>query len=143
MNNPEIILNLWYVHDEMGIIYSLRARAYVGIGSDQEKLAFLRKFSSVDYLIAKPFPIPQCFQVQILPKLPVKNVPVTHVNVLQSLDSNIVIFEDAIKQLESDLPAQSNLSISKTPLVCITPLLGEENGKIKVHFTNSRRLEDF
>ncbi len=28
MDNPEIILNLWFVYDKMGIIYSLLARAY-------------------------------------------------------------------------------------------------------------------
>lgn len=29
-NHPEIILNLWYVKVELGCIYSLRARAYLG-----------------------------------------------------------------------------------------------------------------
>lgn len=30
LDNPEIILNLWYVVDDMGVIYSLRGRTYIG-----------------------------------------------------------------------------------------------------------------
>lgn len=61
MTSPEIILNLWFVQDEDGIIYSLRARAYVGQGSDDQKLDFLRSCATVDYLIARVFPIPSAF----------------------------------------------------------------------------------
>ena len=63
MNQPEIILNLWYVCDEWGFIYSLRARAYIGMGSDEEKLAMLQKFAQVDYLIARIFTIPAKFRI--------------------------------------------------------------------------------
>ncbi len=38
MGTREVILNLWYVRDEEGIIYSLRAKAYVADGSDEEKI---------------------------------------------------------------------------------------------------------
>lgn len=43
MDQPEIILNLWYVHHDMGYIYSLRVRCYIGVGNDQEKLRFLQQ----------------------------------------------------------------------------------------------------
>ena len=36
MNQPEICLNLWYVRDEEGFIYSLRAQAYFLEGSDDD-----------------------------------------------------------------------------------------------------------
>lgn len=65
-SEPEIILNLWYVHDEAGIIYSLRARAYVGFGSDKEKLALLQSHALVDYLIATPFPVPGRFHTTVI-----------------------------------------------------------------------------
>lgn len=39
MDNREIILNIWYVTDEEGIIYSLRAKAYISEGTDEEKIA--------------------------------------------------------------------------------------------------------
>jgi hypothetical protein len=65
MENAEIILNLWYIHDDTGIIYSLRARAYVGTGTDDEKLTMLDRLANVDYLIARPFPIPERFHIEI------------------------------------------------------------------------------
>ena len=34
MENPEIIFNLWFVYDDLGAIYSLRGRAYVGTGDE-------------------------------------------------------------------------------------------------------------
>ena len=55
---PEIILNLWYVYDDLGFIYHLRARCYVRSGSDEEKLEFLRRCAETDYMIAQVFPIP-------------------------------------------------------------------------------------
>ncbi len=69
MSDPEIILNLWYVVDDLGYIYSLRARAYLGSGSDDEKLAMLQKYAKTDYLIAKAFPIPKQFHINGQPIL--------------------------------------------------------------------------
>ena len=66
LNEPEIILKLWYIGDEMGMIYSLRARAYVGTGSDGEKLAFLCSRAALDYLVAQPFPIPDRFHITLV-----------------------------------------------------------------------------
>ena len=66
MADNEIILNLWYVHDNNGFIYSLRARCYVGSGADDEKLTLLRRFAQTDYLIAQPFPIPERFHTTIV-----------------------------------------------------------------------------
>jgi hypothetical protein len=61
MNTAEIMFNLWYVHGGDGLIYSLRARAYIRTGSEEEDLAFLQQLASTDYLIAKPFSIPKAF----------------------------------------------------------------------------------
>jgi hypothetical protein len=66
MDNPEIIVNLWFVHDDLGAIYSLRGRAFVGTGTDEEKLALLERLSWIDYLIAQPFPIPQQFHTHFV-----------------------------------------------------------------------------
>ena len=59
LSSPEIIMNLWYVIDDLGVIYSLRARCYVHSGSDEEKLAFLRSCAETDFLIAQSFPVPE------------------------------------------------------------------------------------
>lgn len=66
LNNPEIILSLWYIGDELGMIHSLRARAYIGTGSDEEKLAFLRSRAPIDYLVARPFPIAERFHTTLV-----------------------------------------------------------------------------
>ena len=116
MDNPEIILNLWYVCDDQGVIYSLRARAYVGTGSDQEKSALLQKFAAVDYLIARIFPIP--------PKLHIQGQPVYHKAALDLMDSSIDLFAEAIQAIQRDLPSQTPLDIPSKPLICVTPSSG-------------------
>lgn len=65
MGSQEIILNLWYVIDDEGLIYSLRARCYVHSGTDDEKLAFLQSVAETDYLVAQTFEIPERFHTTI------------------------------------------------------------------------------
>ncbi len=122
MDNSEIILNLWYVCDEWGFIYSLRARTYIGTGSFAEKLSFLQKYAAVDYLIARIFPIPKRFKID--------GKPLYHKDALALMDSPVALFEEAIKAMQSDLPSQTHLDIPLKPLVCLTPLLGDDNGYI-------------
>lgn len=134
MRQPEIILNLWYVHDDMGFIYSLRARAYLGFGDDQENLTLLQKFAIHDYLIARPFPIPERFGIQ--------GKPLFHKSAMDQLDSPIALFEDAIRALNRELPSQTPFEIPKRPLVCITPLLGDDAGNIQPHFSGKDIFPD-
>ena len=142
VENPEIIFNFWYVHDDMGVIYSLRARAYVGVGTDEEKLSMLKKTSEIDYVIAHPYPIPERFHLEIVEGSERQKMPVFHVNMLNTLDNPIALFEDAIKDIEDNLPAQTDLKISETPLTCLTPLLGNDEGEIVPVFDKSHRFED-
>jgi len=130
MNQPEICLNLWYVRDEQGFIYSLRARAYFLEGNDKDKLKELQRLSKTDYLIAKAFPIPQRYQLD--------EVGVFVVHGLQLLPNKTALFEDAIQFLQSELPAQTPYDIPDQPLVCVTPLLGDDDGNIsfKIDETN-------
>ena len=132
MNQPEIILNLWYVCDEWGFIYSLRARTYIGTGSDEEKLALLQKFAQVDYLIARMFTIPVKFRID--GKL------IYHKDALNLMPSPIAFFEEAIKTLQNDLPVQTPLDIPAKPLVCLTPLLGDDAGNIRPIIDEVKRL---
>ena len=141
MENTEIILNLWYIYDDTGHIYSLRARCYVGSGSDEEKLALLRQFSEIDYLIAQPFPVPERFHTILVREGNVEGkAPVVHLTSLESLGGPKVLFEDAFVALERQLPAQTKLSISQRPLLCITPLFADENDEIEPHFTKRGKL---
>ena len=127
-------MNLWYVRDEEGVIYSLRAKAYVAIGSEEEKLGFLRQRALLDYLVADPYEIPEQFYLRITNQETPNHstiVPVAHVSMLKTLDSPIALFEDALKVIENGFPAQSQLAIPKRPLVCTTPLMQNEYGVIE------------
>ena len=132
MDKPEIILNLWYVVDDLGVIYSLRARAYLGFGSDDEKLAFLKKFATIDYLIARPFPIPIRFHIE--------GQPIFHKAALDFLEGPLELFEDAIQALNAELPGQTPFEIQQNPLFCITPLLGTNAKSIRPYFTREQNL---
>ena len=128
LNSPEIILNLWSVQDKQGIIYSLRARAYVALGSDEEKLIMLTTFAQTDYLIARSFPIPENFHTTINGEL----LPVAHAPSLERMAAPpLAIYEDAINALNDDLPAQTELQIPNDPIVCITVLLSDASGNLK------------
>jgi hypothetical protein len=135
-DEPEIILNLWYVAADDGLIYSLRARAYVAFGSEDEKLQRLQATADIDYLIAKTFPVPDRFQLISEGH----RMAVFPVNALPALDGPIALWEDAIRALEADLPAQTALSIGPDPFVCITPLRGDDEGNIQPHYAGGRPI---
>ncbi|MGA2985806.1 MAG: hypothetical protein ABSG32_18515 [Terriglobia bacterium] len=136
MDNPEIILNLWFVYGDNDLIYSLRARAYFGTGTDEEKQVLLQRFRNTDYLIAQAFPIPERFYTPIVRppgepiRIPEKKIPVANGKAFKELGDYAVLFDDAIKELEKQMPAQTELSISQHPILCITPLFGDENDSI-------------
>jgi hypothetical protein len=131
MGTPEAILNLWYVRDAEGIIYSLRAKVYASAGSDKEKLSFLQHRARLDYLIAEPFKIPARFHLTIENGQNRKKMAVAHISMFETLDSPIALFEDAIQTLEARFPAQSGISVSEDPLVCVTPLMQNSEGTIE------------
>jgi hypothetical protein len=138
MKNHEVMFNLWFVHGGDGIIYSLRVRAYLALGTEDQSLKLLRHLASTDYLIARPFSIPESFHVSLNSG---EKMPVASTAVLNTLDTPIAIFEDAIKQMEKDFPAQSNVAVPAHPLVCVTPLLGDEQGNIRSAFTHAQRYD--
>jgi hypothetical protein len=140
MNNREVVLNLWYVRDEEGIIYSLRVKTYVIEGTEDEKLALLQERARLDYLIAEPFEIPERFHLTIGVGNNAKRMPVAHINMLETLASHIALFEDAFKIIESRFPAQSDLSIPQDPLVCSTPLIQNKAGDLEPNFTGQNSI---
>ncbi|MBK8943775.1 MAG: hypothetical protein IPM32_00755 [Ignavibacteriae bacterium] len=137
MDDPEIILNLWYVYDELGFIYSLRGRAYIGYGSDKEKLEFLNTFAKTDYLIAKSFPIPERYSTTIHEDDGVKKYQVININDVKIAIGFEALFEDVYKALNNELPAQTSFSISQMPLRAITPLFMDDNGNIFPKFNKT------
>lgn len=140
MSSPEIIMNLWYVIDDEGLIYSLRARCYVHSGTDEEKLAFLKGHSETDYLIAQPFPVPEGFHVHLVGGDKEQQIPVASYSAVRETVPFISLFEDAIQAMQKQLPAQTKLNIGSDPLVCVTALLGDENGNMRPLTANIERL---
>ena len=144
MNDFEIILNLWYVYGVDGLIYSLRARAYVHKGNEEQKLEFLQGFAEKDYLIAQPFPIPDCYHMEIITKVCKKKLPVFPTNLLDVHGGPVTIanlYEEVFRQIEKQLPVQTNLTISRDPLICVTPLLGDDYGNITPKFDSRSRFD--
>ena len=131
----EMIANLWYIHDEQGFIYSLRGRLYLAFGSDEEKLAMLRRHAEVDYLIARPFPIPERLHTTFVKRGEQRKFAVVNRDSLAILGDDIVLFEEVLQEFERELPAQTPLRVSQSPLVCITPLLGTDDGTIRPSYT--------
>jgi hypothetical protein len=129
-SDAEIILNLWYVYDDLGMIYSLRARCYVRSGTDDEKLAFLSSLAETDYMVAQMFPVPERFHTTFIEGEERRKMAVVGRDSLAPLGGEQILFEDAFQQLEKELPATTKLSIGRDPLVCITPLLADDNGKL-------------
>ena len=85
----------------------------------------------MDYLIAEPFEIPARFHLTIGTGQNSKKMPVTHISMLETLDTPIALFEDAIQTLEARFPAQSDVAVSEDPLVCMTPLMQNSEGTIE------------
>lgn len=139
--DPEIILNLSYVHDDMGLIYSLRARCYLATGSDEEKLALLQRLGETDYLIAQVFPIPERFHTSFVTSDSGQRVGVVQRNALELVGGLEELFQDVYREMEKQLPAQTQMKIPQDPLVCITPLLGDDSGQVRPQYSGRMRIK--
>lgn len=131
MSGQEVILNLWYVIDDAGLIYSLRARCYLHSGTDEEKLAFLRSVAETDYLIAQTFPIPEGFHTTLTNGDIRERVPMATYSGIRVTAPFVSLFEDAIQEMEKQIPKQTRLRIGQQPIACMTPLLGDQDGNIR------------
>ena len=108
-------------------------RAYIGTGSDEEKLALLQKYAPVNYLIARIFPVPVHYSLQ-------PGQPVYHTEAYTLMKCPIVLFEEAIKAVQRDLPVQTPSDIPARPLVCLTPLLGDDDRNIRPKIDEIKRI---
>jgi hypothetical protein len=140
MSSPEIIMNVWYVIDDLGMIYSLRARCYVRSGSDEEKLAFLRSCAETDFLIAQPFPVPERLHTTVIEGENRQRMPVASYAALEATGGVGLLFEEVYQEMEKQLPTQTKLCIGSDPLVCITPLLTDEHGNMSPFTANTGRF---
>jgi hypothetical protein len=130
-DGAEIVANFWYLIDEEGFIYSLRIKLYVCDGTEDEKLTFLKSRAYCDYLIARPFSIPDRFGTRFVGNDGTETkFPVIHHRGAVVLGGVDHLFWDGVDQMQRDLPAQTRLTISQSPCVKVTALVQDANGNI-------------
>lgn len=130
-NTAEIVANFWYVIDDDGFIYSLRIMLYVCEGSEEDKLAFLKSRAYCDYLVARPFPLPNRFSTRFVGNDGSETkYPVIHHNNAVGLGGIDQLFWDGLDEMQRDLPAQTKMRISESPFIKVTALVDDGNGDI-------------
>lgn len=138
MNNPELILNLWAIHDPGdNVIYGLAGRAYYATGTDDQKLALLKQLAVSDFVMALRMPVPERFSIES------EGETMSGFCKLNELyNPATTLFEEMYQELESEIlfryKADSEgdaipdaLKISVNPLFVITALVEDENGVIR------------
>ncbi len=115
----EVILNLWYVADQSGLVLSLKGRAYVAEGTEKDKLALLHSRALLDYKIAQDFPVPEKYNTKNA-FFGINGLYMSEVN-----DPNMqpYIFKEVINGLEEQFSNIRKMEIPQTPLIVCTPLL--------------------
>ena len=142
----EIIFNLWYLIDDTGAVYSLRIHAYAGVGTEGEKLEFLRSRAHLDYRVASSFPIPEAFYINVVDadqpaSTAEQPLRVAHLSAVERLGGPIILFEEAWNEFDRSLPAEWGLSVGGRPLVCLTPLLFDGGTGLKPLTQRHERLK--
>ena len=129
--DAEIVANLWYVIDDQGFIFSLRAMSYVATGTEQEKLSFLASRAYLDYLVARTFSIPTRYGTTFVDNGDERTkYAVIHHDSTAAIGGVDQLFFDALDTIQSDLPAQTELQIPESPLIKVTALHGSRDGAV-------------
>lgn len=134
MEEPEVIVNLWYFVDaESGYTYGLAGRAYAVVGTEENKFDLLRRLAPTDYVMAKQFPVPENFQL-VSSEGELKGV--TGASEYELRHSNL--FEEVFRALEKEIPeriewvkgerVEKRLTVPQQPLCLFTPLIEDESG---------------
>lgn len=138
MNNPEIIVNLWAIHDPAdNVIYGLAGRTYFASGTDEEKRALLKQLAVTDFVLATRMPVPERFSIES------DGGKMTGFCSLNELyNPATTLFREMLMELESELlfrfkedsgdgEVPEALRISPNPLFVITALVEDEDGTIR------------
>lgn len=148
MEEPEIVLNLWYVIDEgTGYAYCLLGRAYAMTGTDAEKLEKLRQLAPTDYLMAERVKVPNNFQVV----LPDGKVTKGNANPADLRENMGWVYEEVYQRLEKQMPPLPKFTESETvwikqkipqnPLMVCTALIEDIEGNITPQIQQTTKIE--
>lgn len=138
MNNPEIIINLWAIHDPAdSIIYGLAGRTYFASGTDEEKTALLKQLAVSDFMLATRMPVPERFSIESVEGAMTGFCPLNEL-----YNPATTLFDEMLRELgcelafrfkadsgDADIPEA--LKISANPLFIITALVEDEEGSIR------------
>ena len=138
LNNPEVVLNLWAYSGEDGSILRLAGKAYVMLGTDEEKLELLRQLSISDFLCATWHKVPQNFTIHHSDFGEMKGA--AHASMISDQNSHEHLFGSLIELLAESIQEQMRcingdyqkfrLDIPQEPLCVTTIVLEKENGDL-------------
>jgi hypothetical protein len=131
-------LNLWYETDGF-IISSLRSKAYVASGTDEEKLAFLQERANADFADAKLYPVPDAMKAEV--KLVGESGSASigrecTLETLEMMGGYMALFRDIVKST----PSHGFRFDTSQALMCITGLARRPNGELVVKIDNRTAL---
>jgi len=136
--NGEVILNLWYVTDGY-IISSLRSKAYVASGTDQEKLGFLQKRANSDFRAAQAHPVPDSLktEVKLVGESGVASVgrECTH-QMLDMMGGYMALFRAVVEAT----PSHGFHFDTSQAMMCITGLVKGTDGELSVQIDKETPL---
>lgn len=124
----EIILNLWYLTDENGLIFSLKAKPYVHLGDDKSKTEFLKERASFDFEVAKDYFLSENTKF-VSPHGTLNVAPVSLLNSAVGINQ---IYGGIFDQIDKELSQLSNLRLPENPLYVITALYLSEDRKVSL-----------
>lgn len=133
----EIILNLWYIYDDTGMCFGLRARAYIATGTEREKLDLLHLLAGSDWRSATVYPIPKQFCVVRPDGVILEGL--FDLRAAGAIGGMITLFEPAIRQIQAELPRDCRLTIPNDPLTCLTPLYMNDDSSMEARVTTPHR----
>lgn len=137
LRNEEVVVNLWAYSDEEGYILRVAGRSYVLDGTDDEKLAILRKLAPTDFLMSHWEPVPDRFTVthpggnrRAVAQLSMLNDELTKSYLVGPL------LESLAKQLpqqlrrDGDTYAPFAMQLPDAPLTVLTVVVEQDDGQL-------------
>lgn len=126
MTNPEIVVNLWCIVSRYsGLISDLAGRIYYLDGTDDEKVALLKRLAATDHHLATRSMVPERFVANEIAGY----CPVDELN-----NPETTLFEELYQELEHELNMRLTLleplKIPDNPLFVVTCLLENEDGTL-------------
>ncbi len=137
-DNGEAILNLWYETNRV-YISGLRGKVYIANGDDASMLKFLQSRANQDWKEARTYPVPEAVKSDVKLMLDAGDLDGGKHCMLSSLEmmgGYPALFRDIFKKV----PSGSYTFNSSNVMMCVTPLVKDQNGNLSVQIDNVTKL---